>query len=327
MKMKRPSRATLVRYFKGKSLLHEKELVELFLAMEKDPSFVESCLKEAWEDISSGPGIVTEAERKVFLQKFHLQKQRLKQFPPLWTKRLVALTSAAIVLFGLFTSYWFFQVKPLHDVSATYTAETTGQPLKICLEDSSTVFLFPGSKLMVLNRYNCRYRKVRLTGRAYFEIAPNREVPFLVTAGSLTTRGLGTSFEVNPDETDSTYVVSLRTGKVAVLNGRKELARLNVNQQFVYNSRKRTQNIRNIPSSETTGWIRGELDYELIPLQVICRDLEKWFGVSIRIENEALKSKKITTSFSNEPIDQVLEILSESTGSHFSINEKQIILK
>lgn len=82
--MNRPSRHTLIRYFRGKSLPHEIELMVLYLAMDIDQDYVESCLKEAWVEmkVDESPQF-DDANLEALKLRFHSQRASFGQLAPL----------------------------------------------------------------------------------------------------------------------------------------------------------------------------------------------------------------------------------------------------
>jgi len=81
--MERPSKNTLIRYFRGECLPHETELVRLYLAIDTDEKFVEACLKEAWHnDMEQSRPEIAEAEMMDFKERFYTRQNALAQVPP-----------------------------------------------------------------------------------------------------------------------------------------------------------------------------------------------------------------------------------------------------
>lgn len=62
---------------------------------------------------------------------------------------------------------------------------------------------------------------MKLSGEAYFEVAPNPEQPFIVEAGGIQTRVLGTSFNIQAYRNEKSVYTTLLTGsiRVAVADG------------------------------------------------------------------------------------------------------------
>lgn len=102
--------------------------------------------------------------------------------------RVAALAAAAACVALLFGPSMMLRLEADHLTSS-------GQMREIALEDGTHVRLGPDSAISV--DYNQERRSVRLlAGQAWFDVARNPERPFEVAARTVTTRVLGTAFDV-----------------------------------------------------------------------------------------------------------------------------------
>ncbi len=99
------------------------------------------------------------------------------------------------------------------------------------LPDGSKAWLFPGSSIHIPANYNEQNRHVQVTGRAFFDVKQDISKPFYVDAGSMQTRVLGTTFEVNTLREKFPAVV-VKSGRVAVSWEGKELSQLSLNKRI-----------------------------------------------------------------------------------------------
>lgn len=117
--------------------------------------------------------------------------------------------AALIVLSAVLVLTWSL----LHTPNDVLYATNIGESRMVQLADRSRVWMNSGSRLRV--SFDHQQRRVDLLhGEAYFEVAKNASLPFVVSAGGRYVTALGTSFEVRhePDRT----AVMLVEGKVAV---------------------------------------------------------------------------------------------------------------
>lgn len=327
MQIERPSKEALIRYYRGQSLPREEKLIDIYLSMDVDQDYVEACMQEAWNNLEDEPGAAASEQRQsTAWKKFQARKAGLTQFPAARKLKWYGYAaSVALFLMGTFAIIHFRATRPDTPSFAHYTAEL-GRPTEVSLKDSSTVMLFPGSSLDVPSDFNNRDRKVTLKGRAFFEVAHNKQKPFLVRSGELTTTVLGTSFEVNSANANNISSITLRTGKVGISHAGKEVARLVPNQRISYNTRINQFKIEEVDAAYAMMWVEGELSYDLVPLTAICQDMERWYNVKITIKNPELLDKKITTSFKDLPVNKVLDMLSVTTGLTYTVKGNQITI-
>ncbi len=95
-----------------------------------------------------------------------------------------------------------------------------GTQYRLTLSDGSRVWLNAGSGLQFPSTFTGAYRKVILTGEAYFEVAKNAAKPFYVETGNSSTRVLGTHFNVRSYATEPTTKTTLLEGLVIFRAGR-----------------------------------------------------------------------------------------------------------
>ena len=86
---------------------------------------------------------------------------------------------------------------------------------QVKLEDGTEIWMEPGSRLSYPLHFEGDNREVSLAGGAFFEVTKNPARPFIIHTGTISTRVLGTSFNVKAYE-PSTQEVALVTGWVIV---------------------------------------------------------------------------------------------------------------
>lgn len=316
MKIPRPAKASLIRYFQGQSLPGEEKLVDLYLSMEIDQTYVQSCMEEAWNQLAEEPDTQLLLSATPTWQQFLIRREGLRQLPSKRRFPWYGYAAAAAVLAIGILLIW---QSPRKEISYRSFTAAAGHPEIINLEDGTKAMLFPGSVLEVANDYNQQGRKLRLHGRAFFDVAHQANNTFTVTTGQLVTRDIGTRFEIN------NQTITLQEGKISVSEAGKELAQLQPNQSFIYKNHQ--FQIQTVNTQTTLSWINGELTYDLAPLSDICGDIEKWYNVQITITDPALQKKKITTSFKDMPLKEVMDMLSLTGRLTYTIHGNQITIR
>src|SRR6185312_3317341 len=90
--------------------------------------------------------------------------------------------------------------------------------VNLTLADGSKVWLNAASSLRFPTAFTGKERNVEITGEAYFEVAHNAAMPFIVHKGSTIIKVLGTHFNVNAYDDESSLNVTLLEGGVSVEN-------------------------------------------------------------------------------------------------------------
>ncbi|WP_343674583.1 FecR domain-containing protein [Chitinophaga sp.] len=194
----------------------------------------------------------------------------------------------------------------------------------IYLPDSSKVLLHPGSKMDY--RYNGNNREVTLEGEAYFDVASQPAQPFIIHTGRVSTTVLGTSLNIKAWNTDS-VTVSVLSGKVQVTDAYQQKTILTPNEQVVYN--QHTNNIQQVKIIPATviAWAKSDMQFQDMPYEQLAQKLDRRYDVNIVFKNPALQHCPITGRFSGtESLNEVLDILSQTMGTTYSINGRTVEL-
>lgn len=170
------------------------------------------------------------------------------------------------------------------------------------LSDGSKVKINSGSKLIYPKLFDSgNTREVSLVGEAFFEVAHDKEKPFIVRSGQLVTRVLGTSFTVKAYPTED-IAVTVATGKVRVakaqegnLSGERDQGAesapliLTPNEQAVYSLTGRDIQKQQVASKDYTGWSKGILRFGNVRLEEAILRLSRWYRVDFQFKNEGDK--------------------------------------
>jgi len=239
-------------------------------------------------------------------------------------------------------------VSPSAPIAATDTgsADTIqsrpGEHKILVLPDSTRVTLNAGSRLLISEDFGKDNRNVYLTGEALFDVAHNKELPFIVHVAKYKIKAVGTRFNVKAYVNDRYSETSLLEGKVQILlpRGANDIIykTLVVNQKFIMDIpdsagikapgrpavvpltyHDSTQNIE-------TAWVNDLLIFENQPLDEIKNILERKYNVTIAIANDEVAHYHYTATFQHEEIDEVLKALQLSYSFSYKKEGNQITI-
>ena len=74
-----------------------------------------------------------------------------------------------------------------------------------------------------------------------------------------------------------------------------------------------------------TSWVDDRLVFQDESFEDLARQLERWYGVSIKFENQQLKENHLTGSFKNETIRQALDALKFTAPFYYEIDNNNIV--
>ncbi len=245
-------------------------------------------------------------------------------------RRLKIAASVIIVLAfsGLMTRR-FAQFEPDQIKEITYFKKSTPKGVKstVMLPDGSKVKLNAESELQYDEDYEAGERKVYLIGEAFFEVAENKEKPFTVYSGDISTTALGTSFNIKAYPEENSVEVFLVTGKVKVAHTLKTNGFvLHPNQGMSYDKAAQRLTQINLDYNEVLSWKSGTLQFNKSNFNEVIRKLERWYNVEFEINGAPKDSWSLTGEFNNESLENVLKGIGHTTQYNFEINENKVIM-
>ena len=158
-----------------------------------------------------------------------------------------------------------------------------GQDYHMTLADGTQVWMYAESRLEFPDRFNGNTREVRLQGEAYFEVKKDAKRPFIVHTDYLTTRVLGTSFDVRAYSRKDASV-TLVSGRVQVKTG--DLAQvLSPGEQAAIKGSQLT--VKAVDTYPISQWKEGFFYFDNQSLFVIMQELARWYGVNVSFDDRS----------------------------------------
>src|SRR5665648_98356 len=143
-------------------------------------------------NLTQAKNILDEADQDLIRYK------RRKKFIQILT-RVAAILMFPVLGFGLYMSFKYQSIKENHvAVNQSYNEvfSSLDAITKVTLPDGSNVWLNHSSTLKYPAMFHGDSRMVELTGEGYFEVVHNSRIPFIVKAGEIEIKALGTAFNV-----------------------------------------------------------------------------------------------------------------------------------
>ena len=246
-----------------------------------------------------------------------------------WQKsafRAVASVAAVASLISGFIIWSNSRPVKMMTVSAAY-----GKQLQIQLPDSSTMWLSAGSTIIYPEEFKDDRRLVELiSGDVFFDIKHDAKKPFIIKAKDVDVTVLGTSFEVNAFEKEKNASITVKTGKVGVVQPgqNKSVTFLLPGDRAIINYSSHHLSKLNVDTSDIAAWRSGRLIFENQPLGEVMLTLERTYKVKITIANPDLLDERVTMRLNHQPLDNIMTAISFS--NHFNyrkINEQLIVIR
>lgn len=197
------------------------------------------------------------------------------------------------------------------------------------LPDGSRIWLNKGTKIEYNQQFGIRNRNVLLNGEAYFEVAKNKKLAFIVKTKSIDVTALGTSFNVNAYDDGNEVTTTLYTGKVNVqstLTGYKTI--LNPFEVAVFSKTKDKITTYVFTGPDKPVWMEPEFRFDMLPLIDITKQLEHNYNVVFVYRNQKIKHLKFSGTFDrDEKLDEILRVIKINTNIDYAIKNDSVIIK
>lgn len=242
------------------------------------------------------------------------------------SRRSYVWTAAAaiIVLISILSLLQFIPQQSEPAVSERQAFETArGERASFTLRDGSKVTLNADSRLEVSSEFDSGRREIFLQGEAYFEVVPDRNRPFIIYSKQTYTRVLGTKFGISAYPGDSKVYAVVEEGRVrfgiqpdSAQSG--EAAELKANEMAeVEKSGTIRQQLLTHSMAQYLGWKDGKLVFEKTPLRQIIPRLERWYNITVDLDNADLGERLLTATFREESLNEVLGIIALSLDLNY----------
>ncbi len=250
-----------------------------------------------------------------------------------WIKTVYRIAAILILAFSVFGAYYLYTTNNKdHQMQAMATFEyvvNTGVKGIVNLPDGSKVWLNSSSSIKCPEKFGTDKREIELEGEGYFKIAHDKNWPMYVkTSKGITIKVTGTEFNLSSYSNDDKLIVTLVSGKISLLNDKDE-KEINVNpsEEVVITGSNISKLNKNANVEYNTAWKNGLLLFDNTPMDEVIKKMERWYGVSVNVEDPSILEYRFTANFKSESISQVLDILKLSSNIQYQIDQTKITLK
>ena len=329
----------LIKYFNNKCSKEELEKIIHRVKTNSLDTEGKEIMQKIWEEYEGKDEIVNDEKLDRIFDKIQLSiNEKDKNTVKKPTIKLLTswLTKAAAILF-LPTLFLLLNSRPqeeviladnsYHYIDSLEVIAPPGSRTIFQLPDSSIVYLNHGSKLKYPMIFNGDTREVVLTGEGYFDVTHNPEKPFIVKTSQVDVVALGTEFNVLTNPQNSIVETTLVNGKVELISDRIEgesqrIGTMSPGQHFKFNGENGDIQITSVNTNKYTSWREGKLIFEDDPISEIVSKLGSIYNVDFVVDDD-VKNYPITVTLVDEPLYQVLDLLSIATPIKYEIIRRE----
>jgi len=215
----------------------------------------------------------------------------------------------------------------------TYNTMSTpnGRQFQVTLPDGTKVWLNAASSLRYPTVFTGATRKVTVTGEAYFEVAHNVHMPFVVNVNDKEeVTVLGTHFNINAYDNESAIQTTLLQGSVKVGKGQRakgkgESVILKPGEQVSLSQSSRLSHPIPVQTDEVIAWKNGQFNFEGASLGEVMRQLERWYDIEVSYQKGIPDVEFEGKMTRDVPLSDLLTML-ERSDIHFKVEGRKLIV-
>jgi ferric-dicitrate binding protein FerR (iron transport regulator) len=311
----------LHKYLSGDLTIEERQFLESYYKLFQDePDILDTLSAGEKEDLKNNIKAAVWDEISKDQKAFHKVRFLNKKF--------INVAAAAVIFIICIASLFFLFNTPSKKQTVENKNLAMLNPIEnrvIFLPDGSTVILSPGSKLNYPSSFDgMQKREVFLDGQAFFDIKHNATRPFIVHTGKIETIVLGTAFNIKALPGEKEITVTVKRGKVKVIDENKELGIITPNQQITYNKEKVSSDIKVVDSDSYLNWKEQDLLFDNLTIAEAAKLLEEKYKVEIVISDSSISSQRFTATFTkNDTFEQALKSICVFNGVNYKYNKEK----
>jgi len=293
---------------------------------------------------------------KAIQTKINTEKQIRRKFKQNIRIKLYGYAASFIIIISLAIGFYKYNIKKTpRTVTYLEVIVPKGQRSQLLLPDNTKVWLNAGTVFRYPQNFgNNKKRSVFLEGEAFFNVQPNKKVPFYVhLKENLSIKVTGTEFNIKCYSNEKIIETTLVKGSVNLIqkdnhNRTIKEIELQPNEKALYNKKDNKIIIakllpdiefNTVKSTGHTGenmtgkvssviaWKENELVFDDETFYEIAMKMERWFGITIKIHDENLKQERFTGKFANkETVYQILDIINRTEPINYKVINNEIII-
>ncbi|MEP7110204.1 MAG: DUF4974 domain-containing protein, partial [Ferruginibacter sp.] len=127
---------------------------------------------------------------------------------------------------------------------------------------------------------------------------------------------------------ESEIIVTVKRGKVKVINDEGTLGVITPNQQITFNKSMVSSNTKVVDTDSFISWKDEDLFIDNLTISEVSKLLEERYGVKIIIEHESIGSERFTTTFTQkERLEQILKSICIFNDLVYEFNKEKSLVK
>jgi transmembrane sensor len=201
-----------------------------------------------------------------------------------------------------------------------------GGQYQLVLADGTQVWLNAASSLRFPTSFVQKERRVVVSGEAYFEVAKNKERPFVVSVNNAEVQVLGTHFNVMAYKEEGIVKTTLLEGSVRFAS-ENNIRVLKPGQQSQLLNDGQVKVLSGVDINEVMAWKNGIFHFQNADITTVMRQVSRWYDVDVVYQTkQEIKDLFVGETPRSSKLSDVLKILELTGHVKFRIQGKKIIV-
>lgn len=307
----------------------EKELMRL-IAKGKSDSFLEEHIHQSLKNTTGDEKDLSKIQADKLLKNILADRTGISRTIKIRKSKLLSKLAIAATILCVLGGFWWIYTASLPEKmlnhSNVISQIASPQASFISLPDGSTVILTTGSKLSYPTEFEGQNREVTLIGEGYFDIKSDPAHPFIIQSRNVTTKVLGTAFNIRAYPEEEDVIITVDHGKVEVTD-QDETVTLVKNKQAIINTGNKPIEEKTVNAEEVLAWQKQIIVLDDISMAQAMKKLSEHYKINFLFANENIKKCSIRAAFFNgESIDEVMAVISSVLSIEWEYKSKHSIL-
>lgn len=235
---------------------------------------------------------------------------------------IVRVAASVMLLVSISLAYFYYSNQP----SATVVETAANENRHIVLPDGSDAVLNGNTKITYFENFSSGKRAVNLSGEAFFNITPDKEHPFVINAGAIKVKVLGTAFNVKAYKGQDNALVVVESGIVEVSS---ENSSVTITKGEAALFKKQNGTLKSFRNEDVNykSWKTKQIRFENTSLKNALTTLENVYNISIEVkDNNIIRNKKINADFDKQSVDFILNTICETYHLSYTKNGNNYLI-
>jgi len=243
--------------------------------------------------------------------------------------RTAKYAAVLVLSFLLFTlGYKYLNKKQGNDLAYNEVTVPKGEKSIVTLNDGTKIWLNSGTTLRYPIVFDKHERKVFIEGEAYFDVAKNSEQPFIVHAGQLEIKVLGTRFDVCAYLNEDEILATLEEGSIYAKSSATDKGiTLAPGKQAIYSRKTKTITQISVQTDLYTLWKENSLRFTNAEFGAVMEKMERWYHVKIIAGRTISLKERYTLTINKESLADILHLLSITNKMKYEIKNDTVFIR